>query len=545
MPRLRFLPQWWVRQYSHACVIPPTASERLRNARQCVFEPALNREDWDLLSLLMAYLQREILKRPRRQEQWVPISDSAFLHSCTEQAIPADDVVRFWGLLSVLRAKSGEVVLPFSQCEQTSDGLRFCVERTNFRALFGFDVLPCVDTTNVEGADGAVLIREDLWMALPSELRLSYLIMEQHVQSRGLARQRTFSLSVADLFPAREASKDSLLHPSSGESIVEPLRRLLQIGRILAEHKWLVDLEGERLGPMPDDPDDIVLVWEVRDFARQAYADAYRRTLECMIASLEENQIEALVDGWVSREQVKVRQQSASEWWQILAAYDQSCEQSASLIKGRLGVSVALLFFEFATRVRGGQDLPYLVADQRVQALFAGADDLRRKFHQFVDLVSESDEFLETLIRESRTKGASRTQSGSISPDAPLVAQEGARSGDRPSAEILPLAADPAPSRDQERNEARRLSKALQARMRKIATEELKKMDESRFRSLKRTYLESLDEAGRRVMLDVQKRMQARLFDDHLRQHLIRFMVENPGSWTAPASKSRPRGGAH
>jgi hypothetical protein len=43
--------------------------------------------------------------------------------------------------------------------------------------------------------------------------------------------------------------------------------------------------------------------------------------------------------------------------------------------------------------------------------------------------------------------------------------------------------------------------------------------------------LETLDETSRRLLLDVQKRIQPSMFDEQLRQRLVRYMVENPGAW--------------
>jgi len=79
---------------------------------------------------------------------------------------------------------------------------------------------------------------------------------------------------------------------------------------------------------------------------------------------------------------------------------------------------------------------------------------------------------------------------------------------------------------------------AMRSRMRKTASEELAKIkssDPEHYGELKRSYIGSLDEASRKIILEVQSRMLPQLFDEHLRQRLVRFMVDNPMAWSSPA----------
>ena len=80
------------------------------------------------------------------------------------------------------------------------------------------------------------------------------------------------------------------------------------------------------------------------------------------------------------------------------------------------------------------------------------------------------------------------------------------------------------------------------SRMRRVAIEELQRIKEGQpdqYRDLKATFLRSLDEASRKVFAEVQARMEPRVFDEHLRQRLVKFMIDHPASWR---STSSPRG---
>jgi hypothetical protein len=78
------------------------------------------------------------------------------------------------------------------------------------------------------------------------------------------------------------------------------------------------------------------------------------------------------------------------------------------------------------------------------------------------------------------------------------------------------------------------ISEAVASRMLRTASEELTKMRDiypDRYQQLKKSYLSSLDDSGRKLFLDFQRRMQPSIFEDHIKQKLIRYMVEHPGSW--------------
>jgi hypothetical protein len=75
---------------------------------------------------------------------------------------------------------------------------------------------------------------------------------------------------------------------------------------------------------------------------------------------------------------------------------------------------------------------------------------------------------------------------------------------------------------------------AGQSALLRIAREELEKMmkaDVRSFSALKESYLKSLEEPQRQLMCDVERRMKPQLFDQQLKQRLVRFMVEHPAAW--------------
>jgi len=73
-------------------------------------------------------------------------------------------------------------------------------------------------------------------------------------------------------------------------------------------------------------------------------------------------------------------------------------------------------------------------------------------------------------------------------------------------------------------------------KMHKLAHQELEKMmrqSPSAYGELKKKYISSLDSETRTLVLNVERRLDSRDFDRHLRSRLVRFMIDNPSSWTS------------
>ena len=76
-------------------------------------------------------------------------------------------------------------------------------------------------------------------------------------------------------------------------------------------------------------------------------------------------------------------------------------------------------------------------------------------------------------------------------------------------------------------------------KLHKLASQELEKMIRQSpdcYRTLKQKYISSLDLETRTLVLNVQRRLDSRAFDLQLRTRLVRFMIDNPASWTSPSS---------
>jgi hypothetical protein len=88
----------------------------------------------------------------------------------------------------------------------------------------------------------------------------------------------------------------------------------------------------------------------------------------------------------------------------------------------------------------------------------------------------------------------------------------------------------PAPAPDVPTDDARRMNVLV----RKKACEELNTLREKypdRYIGLKKAYMDNLDAQSRLIVQEVQKRLQPDLFDQQLKNSLVKFMVDNPSLW--------------
>ena len=72
--------------------------------------------------------------------------------------------------------------------------------------------------------------------------------------------------------------------------------------------------------------------------------------------------------------------------------------------------------------------------------------------------------------------------------------------------------------------------------LKKIALEELNNLKAKypeKYAKLKQQYMDSLSEEKRQILLDVHDRVDEKVFDSHLKHGLLKYMVDNPNSWSS------------
>jgi hypothetical protein len=447
-----------------------------------------------------------------------------------------------------------------------------------------------------------LVLWRSIWLELQGIEQAVFMRMERGMQwdFRWLQLEGVFGVPMGSLFAgldgddgldgskgvaearARSSRGEGLESAEAGRRghLEKRLRLAARLGRKLCSHGFLsMAVDGQFLAVDGEDDGELHLVWQVaRERLASTAAASYRAAvarymLDDRVAAHSDAILRVLLPEGAGADTL----QAARELWAAVSAVPVTAEQlvSTSVLPGQT-LLPQVLFVEFCLRraAEGVLGLPDAVLAGPVAELTeAGAAAPGERFERFLRYLDDAPEVAQTLPNVARATLASTVskqdadvarhvravfrsptpyvpQSSAAAPSAATSQPAAAAESPKPrlvSATLQAGEAPPASAADSQpvdgdavgRKGA--LSGALASRMRRIAADELQKMRESapeRYRELKTTYLTTLDDVGRRLILDVQKRMQPTMFEEHLRQRLVRFMVDNPGAWRS--SEARP-----
>ena len=64
-----------------------------------------------------------------------------------------------------------------------------------------------------------------------------------------------------------------------------------------------------------------------------------------------------------------------------------------------------------------------------------------------------------------------------------------------------------------------------------VELERLLQLKNDDYAGLTQAYIKSLDPRSQKMFLDIRKQMQPKMFDQHVKERLLQFMIENPEKW--------------
>ena len=451
-----------------------------------------------------------------------------------------------WGSKTIaLRGSDGIEEALFGLVNPYLDAVRFGNSATEMRTILGTET--------------PLYLWKSLWFDLSVSEASLLLNLERAVEwdARWLRLEGTFGVPIGGLFAGVPMARLS----GHQTPFVRNLQALSKLGKKLSEHGYLAGSLTE--GPIAVDSGqmDIQLVWQLtEDRLAGTTASQYRGAV---LNVLWHQQLKRLPD--VERILGINLPYSEKSFVSNLMAAMPIEDRAAQLLNCCIDLApnqmifLPILAMEWLGRCQPSArfPLPDAVRSSRwfgliksavsagastsdPAALLAGMQEpgLRRLLTEvplasLVSAVSRALPDVATYLRSRLSKSTAEA-----APKMEPLGFAGAAVLDRP-AERAPV-------------EATVVSKQASAaadQLRRVALEELRKMRQSAPQSyveLKKSYFVSLEETPRRLLEDVERRMQPRIFDEHITQRLVRFMIENPGAWTsvgrdAPPLASMPR----
>jgi hypothetical protein len=591
------LPSWWVYAYDAVSLCEVGDESAMRQALAAGLSPAMSVTELNALAVIIGSLQDQMLSGCESLQ--VNPNEHAKHNSTSVKTrrFAFEKVTQLLASLAILAPSNEEpgqengkltVFKPFaseSWYRRQDHGMVINLELADrgSEILFGLsdayrDALAAArgepDIKQAFNGKPPLAMWRSIWHELQGMEQLLLMRLERAMQWNfsWLTLDGTFGVSLQELCAGLKLADSK----GAENDLVRQLKTLAKLGKRLSDHGFLAAPTGEQylaLGNKSDPTQlDFTLVWQMAP--ERMLADPmpdYRRKLGQRLlrdyspVSGPLSRVFHLMNG---RE---LNSFQVAEWcdgWPKICADDLPAETTDSLQSSRVFL-MPLLFAEFCLRSEAASGLPLpeeLRASEAVRIAQNNRAPLLERFARFSEFFVANCEWVKilnelpwaTIAAEVTQDGAEFREYGRrlFSRDGRDDSVQGGRATTAPTSPNSlhknspprgdgQTTEDGAAALEDSAKAKAALSGALAARMRRTACDELQKIRTSypeKYRDLKRAYLESLDEPGRKMLLDVQKRMQLTMFEEHLRQRLVRFMVENPGAWrSVEAAQPAPR----
>jgi len=566
------LPGWWVRAFEAAFLTEAGDGGAMDQARLAGLMPAFTPLEMHALAMVLSSLQGQLLNGGQAcltihaQEHIKHLSNAT-----RSRRFLFERMVQMLAGLRIMGPACGGVMAsygPFSGDEWRYGAGGDAAVTLNLAALGPELILGWSDAHHdlvrflrgdpqggeVLGGQSPLTFSRSLWLELQGVEQLLHLRLERAAQweARWLQLEGIFGLPLAALFHGTVESRQAL----AGGDLAQQLKCLARLGRKLVAHGALTSAVADHyLALGPESSEGLTLVWQVaaerlaaldQSAYEQAAAAALRRCHGAAITPM-------LLALYLPTAASAKDKQEAVVLAEKLLDKGFDAPGPLHLRRGQL-LSMSGLFLEFALRSQTGTrwPLPESIRSHPLAGLAKGLGEsnLAEQFGHFNAAFSADPElsnalnelpFMTLASMQSRQDRAFTEQAKELLrlPSSYQIVQEAPTEGVRPRliAPEEPLATvAPALRRTPVQ------SSVFASRMLKTAADELAKMracDRARYDDIKRAYLETLDETSRKLLLDVQKRIQPAMFEEQLRQRLVRYMVDHPGAWrSAEASKA-------
>jgi len=569
------LPSWWVRAYEAAALGEGEneASGAMEQACQAGLAPAFAPLELNALAMVLTSLQAQLLSRGSKP---LVVSPQEHLkHAGTaarSRLFVFEKVIQILTGVRLLVAGDGGELRShalFARDRWTRPTAGGSLQIEVELAVLGSELLLGLSDAHLDlarraagdsaggdllGPNPPLAVWRSVWLELLGPEQVLLLRMERSMQweFRWLQLEGVFGLPMAELFRGLRLPET---RAQAGE-LARKLRVLARLGRKLCAHGFLATSAADQYLALDDsNGGGLNLVWQVtrERLASDAASDYRERVCRFFLSHrYDEARFTALA---------RICLPSAAQAdGMALAREVFSCIQTAAAPAHLAGLDAGqqsqpilpqALFLELLLRRHGKHAFPVpdsLLGGPLDELTAPHAEGVAERFLAFCRCLDDDAE----LVRAVRTlpfvsfaaavtrqdKSFARYLSEALSPASASLSPSATK------APVVPrlVPETPAPAAAASEAAARRPS-ALQgpqaSRMLKIAADELQKMRGSfpdRYQQLRRAYLDSLDEIGRKLIHDVERRMQPHMFEEHLRQRLIRYMVDNPGAYRMSAA---------
>ena len=571
-----YLPNWWIHSFEWTASVRSRFLSPAELIEESRLSPACHLVELEALASILNASQIQILAGKSRVRIKSDDHSKRGPYSTLNQKFVFDRLLQIlssFGIICPADELSHKIVPIFASAflskQSVTDKTEFTLELSDSGAELIFGLInPYADllrlssnTTTLDrliGGKPPLKMWRSIWLDMHPVERSLLMRIEQAQQwdAHFLSFDGTFGLGLGRLFQDLDLP-GSRRKGQSKTPYALKARILEKFGKKLREHGYLRPgfeadiLPAAKVG-------ELTLLWQVssqyladislREYCLAAWQKVFSKQLTSQL-----RQLTALILGDTTNQ---AQLDYFHQLWQDLAALEQ--DDKVMIVDGNYIYSRKALFWEWSVRESSLHDLQLVRRDQYrdwYRWVEPSADStLAQRYAQFSEYLDHEIDFPETLMKVSGLSIAtlvSRSNSQTFtylasrrSPPAKSKFTAGAADRSRSHTALVEPLPEASLVDDRERPDASLTSAPMEIRTGLLSKtdalaeiERLRHYDKDKYEKLKASYIDTLDSEKRSIILEVKQRLQPKIFDDHLRNSLAKFIVENPDRLTARATR--------
>jgi len=565
------LPAWWVRAYESSMSDSDESLGAMELAFRAQLAPALSGVEMSALAISLDHLQTQILKnnsiltlKPHEHMRHAGITAKS-KRFAFEKIIQLMSGLRVFATGDDASSFCTKPIFDSDKWVKSEDGEHFVqlnIGEFGKELLLGYAnpfrnllrIQDKQDTVPQFLRDRAPLsLWRSIWLDLQGSEQLLWLRMEQAMQwdYRWLQLDGVFGITIDQLFDGLKVPGNRAKKIKDSE-LGRRLKFLNRIGKKLVAHGFLTSKIGEQylaLSANSNENDALTLVWQVgrERLITDAGSSHKNQSYDYYNKSHTDAEINRVIDIFLAGQEDL--SSIGFSLYKKLMDVDSQSNPTIQLSNNQV-LDFKLLFWEWSVRLQSRSKLTKLPAglvdDELEEILTARTSSLEIRVEEFFNYLEDNPEVIEFVKSHEGYTLFSEMSHGSIQFKELLnnlnLKNNAAIKIPEPKSEKPKLVQRANRINQDYKNSAQDkpvgkqtvISGALASRMLKLASEELDRMRKEypdEYKNLRGSYLESLTDDERGMILEVKKVMQAGLFEDHLRQRIVKYMVDNPSSW--------------
>ena len=557
------MPSWWVAAFDALAMASSRSSSPYDLSRKMGLAPALNRAELDSMGILLQQLQSQILFGIDEPRIWASEHQKAVSYQASGPRFAFERLLQLAGSLQLVTVQgdSHNVAWPlFDKVRWEEDRLRsdwkvtFSVGHDSDELILGY-VEPYLELRRFwqkKERLGKYFIPKHplkLWhstwldfQGIDQVLLLRIEKLMQWSQSQ-VHLDQSYEVSLAALFDGLKLrqSQTSELEPVVSDFMLK-LRKIMRLGQKLAEHGVLRITDDHKYYPVDMRNAQIQLMWQATELYVSELDDDYyeRKVCEYLAAKslVHTEDLARMIAGPSLFDLVKGELTKFVDWFKSQLLSDGDFDASGFSLYCVYEDYPALvhpyqIYLEWSIRLMTDHPLP--LPDWAIASPYAHAITQSNNlfdigsYQSFIEIISQHP----APKRELRRLFSCCMACPAMLKNQELIrhlAKTTTRGIQVEKPEVLETKQIKAKQQVDVESTSRSVARSSKHQVLE-ALNHMRLNHSDKYEQLKTSYIKMLEPEKRKLVLEVKSRLQPKVFDDHLKNSLVKFMLEHPSLW--------------